>query len=489
MDLNTKHKHAGDGTIKILHLEDDENDASLIEAQLRRGGFRSSIRRVETGEAFEAALLGDSFDVILVDYNLPNYDGRRAVLLSQKLRVDVPVIVISGMVGEEAAVECLHLGAVDYVLKHRPARFVPAVERALREAAERRNGARAEALEREAAETRVRAAEQVRLAIEAAPAGMIMTDAAGRVTLVNAEAARLFGYPRAEMLARSIDHLLPTAFHDRHGGRGEAYGVRKDGSRLPIDIGMNAFTTPDGECALWSVVDVSDRKRDEQALQDLNAELQRRIVARTAELREREALLQEVHHRVKNNLQVMTSLINMQIRTLADPGSRRALEECRSRIETIAQIHDSLYQSRDYAQVLFSKFAGEVVRRVIAVSGLTADQYRIDFQLEDVYLAVDKAITCGLILNELVAASLKTLVGPGARREIRVELRCLPDERFLLAFGCDAADGTAEIVTDGARSLGMQLVSILVEQLHARLDIVDGPMAGFRITIPGAVHG
>jgi PAS domain S-box-containing protein len=503
MELNTCYAQDVDRALKILHLEDDANDADLIEAQLVRGGFQSSIRRVETGEAFEAALLSDTFDVILVDYNLPTYDGRRAVILSQRLRRDVPVIVLSGMAGEEAAVECLHLGAVDYVLKYRPARFVPAVERALREAALRQRSARAEALERESAELRERAAEQLRLAIEAAPAGMIMTDGGGRMTLVNAEAERLFGYPRAEMLDRSIENLIPTTAWNPHGALrtnarlvrptrvigvgGDLYGLRKDGGQVPIEIGINALTTPDGEFALWSILDISARRRSEQELRQLNAELQERVLVRTAELRERESLLQEVHHRVKNNLQVMTSLINMQIRTLADPSSRRALQECRSRIETMAQIHESLYRARDYAQVLFSKYAQEVVRRVLA-AGASPDEFRVDFHLDEVYLPVDKAIPCGLILNELVAICLQQRSADAAKRGIRVELRRLPDAQVLLAVVRDTLAPPANPVSQEPQALGMQLVTLLVEQLHARIDSVGAAGAGYRITIPVPAH-
>src|SRR5262249_59397966 len=94
-------------------------------------------------------------------------------------------------------------------------------------------------------------------------------------------------------------------------------------------------------------------------LAQLNAELEQRVQARTSELtaalREREVLLQEIHHRVKNNLQVISSLINMQVRKLADRADRDALEECQTRVQAIALIHEQLYQARDYARVPFSE--------------------------------------------------------------------------------------------------------------------------------------
>jgi two-component system, cell cycle sensor histidine kinase and response regulator CckA len=137
--------------IRILHLEDDARDAELIEAQLVNAGLASSIIRVDTGAEFETALTEDAVDLILVDYNVPGYDGGSAVRGARQRQPGTPVIVVSGTVGEEAAVECLRMGATDYVLKQRLARFVPAVRRALNEAEEHRRRGKAEADLRETA--------------------------------------------------------------------------------------------------------------------------------------------------------------------------------------------------------------------------------------------------------------------------------------------------------------------------------------------------
>ena len=135
--------------------------------------------------------------------------------------------------------------------------------------------------------------------------------------------------------------------------------------------------------------------------------------ARTAELqatlKEREVLLQEIHHRVKNNLQVISSLINMQVR-VARPttASRDALEECQTRVQAIALIHEKLYQSKDFARVPFAEYA-----RALAGNVFTVDRRRpggasgSSSPSHDVALAVDRAIPCGLILNELITNALK----------------------------------------------------------------------------------
>ena len=172
--------------IRILHLEDSARDAELLEAQLTRAGLVSSLTRVDTGAAFEAALATGASDVILVDYNVPGYDGRSAVRYAQQHRPEVPVIVVSGMVGEEAAVECLRLGATDYVLKQRPATLVPAVRRALAEAEEHRRRRQAEFDLRETA-TQLEQAQAV------AHLGSWTFEAASGQFLSSAEAYRIYG--------------------------------------------------------------------------------------------------------------------------------------------------------------------------------------------------------------------------------------------------------------------------------------------------------
>jgi PAS domain S-box-containing protein len=119
--------------IRLLHLEDCPRDAELIINRLEAGGLISEIVRVDDQQAFEAALLNQAYDLVLCDYNLPGYDGFAALKQVRKTQPHAPVIIISGSIGEEEAVECLHLGATDYLLKERLERLVPAVKRALAE--------------------------------------------------------------------------------------------------------------------------------------------------------------------------------------------------------------------------------------------------------------------------------------------------------------------------------------------------------------------
>src|ERR1700688_1939417 len=132
------------GPLRILSLEDDPNDAELVQQTLASGGINCEITRVDTEADFIASLEQERVDVILADYSLPSFDGLTALKIARKGWPHVPFIFVSGTLGEEVAIEALKVGATDYVFKTRLSRIVPSVQRALRESEERTDLARAE---------------------------------------------------------------------------------------------------------------------------------------------------------------------------------------------------------------------------------------------------------------------------------------------------------------------------------------------------------
>jgi len=227
--------------------------------------------------------------------------------------------------------------------------------------------------------------------------------------------------------------------------------------------------------------DITERRSYVEQLRALNAELQARVAARTAELRERDSLLQEIHHRVKNNLQVISSLINMQVRTIRDDPTRTALRQCQSRVETMAQIHEMLYQSKDYARVPFWRYARELANRVLYASGISPAGIALDYDMAQISLPVDQAIPCALILNELVSNALKHAFPKGVGT-IRIELRHISEHSVVLSVGDDGIGISTEFDPAQSKSLGVQLVSTLARQLNAEVEIIRSPGTTFRLT-------
>jgi len=307
----------------------------------------------------------------------------------------------------------------------------------------------------------------------------------------------LLGYRAKEIVGQPVMKLLPADRQDeesmildqlRKGERVSHFETvrrRKDGSLVDVSLTISPIRDPAGNVIGASKImrDITDRKQYIEQLRKLNAELEARVLARTAELKEREVMIQEIHHRVKNNLQVISSLINMQIRPLADTSTRLALRQCQSRVETMAEIHEMLYQAKDYSRIPFAKYAKELAARILSASGMAPAAISLIFDCEDLSLPVDQAIPCGLILNELVANTLKHAFPNAASGEIRIELRRV-DQHIVLAVIDNGIGIAPEFDPAHASSLGVRLVVTLVEQLDGSLEILRHAGTTFRITFP-----
>jgi PAS domain S-box-containing protein len=181
--------------LRVLIVEDSEDDALLMVRELRRGGYAPVFERVDTAEAMAAALEREPWDAVLADYALPRFSAPAALRLLKARGLDLPFIIVSGTIGEETAVAAMKAGAHDYLMKGNLARLVPAIQRELREAAARRQRALVEqALARER--------DYTRLLIEGANALVVGLDVAGRVTLLNRTAEVVTGFRREDVLGR-----------------------------------------------------------------------------------------------------------------------------------------------------------------------------------------------------------------------------------------------------------------------------------------------
>jgi PAS domain S-box-containing protein len=237
---------------------------------------------------------------------------------------------------------------------------------------------------------------------------------------------------------------------------------------------------PDQDGLIYSIArDITD---DRQAAD----ELRRSEESLRASLREREVLLQEVHHRVKNNLQIVSSLIGMQVRQISLQEGRDALLECQRRIQTIALIHEKLYQSDDYARVPFSDYASGLVANIFEAASDRSQPIGLEVGTDSISLPVDRAIPCGLILNELVANALKHAFRGRDRGCVRVQLR-REEAEVMLAVSDDGVGLPPDFDVHRAPTLGLQLVTALVEQLRGRLEIERRAGTTFRVRFQGGV--
>ncbi|MDD5265524.1 MAG: PAS domain S-box protein [Methylococcales bacterium] len=256
-------------TIRILMLEDVSSDAELEEIELQDAGLIFTLLRVDTREAFEQALDEFKPDIILADYRLPAYSGREALEYTCRTHPRIPVVMVTGALGDEAAVELLKMGARDFVLKGSLARLAPAIKRALSE----EQGIR----------SRILAEDKFRSITASAQDAILMMDNEGRISYWNAAAEKIFGYTAQEALGQNLHALLaPGRFLESHRagfsrfketGEGAAVGktlelvaLRKSGTEFPIDLSLSAINWDGLWHAIGIIRDISDRKQAEESL-------------------------------------------------------------------------------------------------------------------------------------------------------------------------------------------------------------------------------
>jgi two-component sensor histidine kinase len=199
-------------------------------------------------------------------------------------------------------------------------------------------------------------------------------------------------------------------------------------------------------------------------------------------LREKDVLLQEVHHRVKNNLQLVSSLINLQLALLPEGEARTALEECQGRIHAVAIVHEAIYSARDYARVPIANYVRSLASSIFHALGAAPREIGMELEIGELQLPVDKAIPCGLILNELISNSLKHAFPPGRSGLLRVQVALMPDERLQMVVADDGVGLPADFSAETCTSVGMQVVCALVEQLDAQLQVLRNGGTQFIVT-------
>lgn len=263
--------------LRVLIVEDSEFDAQMMISLLRKGGYDVSFQRVETPDAMKAALAGRTWDVVLSDYNLPDFNAPAALQLIQGSGLDLPFIIVSGGIGEDIAVAAMKSGAHDYLMKGNLHRLVPAVERELREAANR-------AGQREAKKALLESEHRYRLLWETAPDAVVLMDSESVIHFANPAVRDVFGYSPEEVIGKNLATLQPDPLRDSHQTGMERYlktgvrnlnwravetiGRRKDGVEIPIEVSFSEMSLNGERRFVGFIRDITVRKRSERELRE-----------------------------------------------------------------------------------------------------------------------------------------------------------------------------------------------------------------------------
>jgi|GEM_PF-1005240 len=296
---------------------------------------------------------------------------------------------------------------------------------------------------------------------------------------VNDMAVKHYGYSREEFLSMTLKDIRPTSeihtaleYLSKPLPEIDYAGIwkhlKKDGTFIDVEKITHSINFGEKPARLVLALDVTERMKAERQLQ--------------ASLNEKEIMIKEIHHRVKNNLQIISSLLTLQSEFIKDTSAKEYFTDSQNRVKSMAIIHEKLYQTRDFANINIKDYVDNLTLSLFRAYNISSAQIDVEIVISDISLDVDTAIPCGLIINELVSNSLKYAFSN--QRKGKMIIKLIPvDEDKLQLMVCDNGVGLPkELDLTKMQSLGLSLVNILSKQLNGEVQISNAQGAKFIIT-------
>ena len=434
--------------IKILLVEDVELDAELTEHELIKAKINFISIRVDEEHDFRRELQEFKPDLILADHSLPHFDGVSALNIAKEISPDIPFIFVSGKIGEDFAVEMLKKGATDYVLKSNLPKLSHAVQRALNEFNEQAEHKKAE-------ESLLESEKKYRTLFEKNRNPIIVFDEDGNFIDSNEAALMFLEITKNELLTKNLSDFILYE-KDLKNIENKDLWNKKDILEVKFDINgkfkiLEITITPvylkDKSIVFGVGNDITERKKGENEI--------------LRSLKEKELLLREIHHRVKNNLQIVSTLLSLQSSQSNKIDVNDLYRESQNRIQSIALIHENLYQSEDLAHINFEVYVKGLLSDLFDSYGVNSSRIKLNLDIEDVTLGIETAIPCGLIINELVSNSLKHGFTGNETGEINVEIHKIADEEYSLIESDTGVPFSDKVDFTSSESLGLELIKNL----------------------------
>ncbi|PKA03101.1 sensor histidine kinase, partial [Leptospira ellisii] len=312
--------------------------------------------------------------------------------------------------------------------------------------------------------------------IELAADAIVLLNSSGTIEEANQMSSELTGYSRERMIGMSVYEIIDSenlmelplnlSFEEGTTLIRERVIRKSDGAKVPVEI--NAVRLEQGKL-LAVVRDITERKLAQKRMEDT--------------LQEKELMLKEIHHRVKNNLQIVSSLLSFHSEINEDEVLQKILKECELRVKSMALVHEELYRSDDLAQVDLKNYSLSLASNLLSIYGRSSGVRIHNFETSFL-ISIDRAIPIGLILNELLANSLKYAFAEAEKGEIFLNLT--EEDGTLHLEYRDTGNGFDwEDARKRQSGLGLKLIEMLSLQLHAKLSFRSEKGFYFRMSFPG----
>jgi len=346
----------------------------------------------------------------------------------------------------------------------------------------------------------------------------ISPEGPGKFLVVNEQVCRLLGYTQDEMAHMSVGDIdvpeqseripaiLERLTKDGHTVF-ETDFLTKDKERVPVEVSARLFDLHGKQTVLAIIRDITERKKAELLLRSYNVDLEKGVVERTASLHritellqkevlqhemaekkiqeslnEKDILFKEVHHRVKNNMQIIISLLNLQSRTIDDPVVLKTIKESQNRIRAMALVHERLYRSGDISRIDLKDYIQFLARELFSFYGVKSQLIRFTINAPAINVNIDTAIPVGLMVNELISNAIKYAFPEDRKGEIVIDIKKDKNDIFLIVRD-NGVGIPAEFDWRNAKSLGLRLVISLVEQLQGTIELDQTTGTTFTIVI------
>ncbi|MBM9578430.1 response regulator [Leptospira sp. 201903070] len=469
-------------SFSVLLIEDSNADFRLIQEYL--GESESPSFQVSRSSNFSSGLDLISIerpDLVLLDLSLPDCAGLEALTEIKNKFPQIPVIICSGAEDKEITVNALQIGAQDYVYKGKFDSY--SLSRSLIFAYER-NRLALELEKKNVFEQENE--ERYRLFFQFNPhPAFLFEDDSFRIVEVNQAVLEKYGYKETELIGKQIFEVFNTKDSERLRTEigsyqfgvnkgGSFYHKKKDGGEIITESTIYKFRFRNQILDLAVITDVTEMVRNRESI--------------LASLAEKDTLIQEIHHRVKNNMQIMVSLLNLQAdnamsRELTSKELYGLLKDTESRVFSMSLVHNELYKSRDLSHVDFESYLSMLLQNLWNLYGV-GPRVRHVIDAQGLILNMDTAIPLGLIACELVTNAIKHAFVEGANGEVNIKAE--ENEGKVTVTICDNGKGIPEGISFfDHETLGLQLVKILTKQISGELKVEDAkPGTKFQIQFP-----